>query len=212
MARCAIDDLSQRGLARKARANAYPLRRRGSNTVEGGLFFAFGEPFYQVLNGLLGDFETGDQRLVDWMDSTSYNGVTVYYPYKYKANTYNPPATEYYMMLRLAEQYLIRAEARAEQNNVSGAVADLNLIRGRAGLSGLSVNMTQAQCLLAVEQERRVELFCEWGHRWLDLVRTGRANTLLPTLKPAWTATDTLYPIPSSEILLDAHLTQNNGY
>jgi hypothetical protein len=183
-----------------------------SNPNETLVFVNFGTPNYLLTTQQLNAFETGDQRKTAWVDSLSYNGQTLYYPYKYKSNTYNPPSTEYYMVLRLAEQYLIRAEARAKQDNISGAVADLNLIRERAGLTDLSTTIDQATCLLAVEQERRVELFAEWGHRWFDLKRTNRAAAVLPAVKPKWTANAEMYPIPVSEIILNPHLTQNPGY
>jgi hypothetical protein len=70
------------------------------------------------------------------------------------------------MVLRLAEQYLIRAEARAHQGNLTGAKDDLDKIRNRAGLEGIPITNTQAM-LDAIAHERQVELFTEWGHRWL---------------------------------------------
>jgi len=66
----------------------------------------------------------------------------------------------------LASSFLIRAEARAQQNNISGAQADISTIRNRAGLANTTAN-DKASALLAIEQERRIELNCEWGHRWL---------------------------------------------
>lgn len=116
------------------------------------------------------------------------------------------------MVLRLAEQYLIRAEARAQQNNLAGAAADLNAIRQRAGLEPLPDNLDKAAMLLAVEQERRIELFAEWGHRWFDLRRTGRSLAVLSPIKPDLTATDLWYPIPLSAINTNPFLTQNEGY
>jgi hypothetical protein len=67
--------------------------------------------------------------------------------------------------------------------------------------------------LLAVEQERKVELFAEWGHRWFDLKRTGRSSAVLGAVKGAnWQATDTLYPIPADAIKTNVNLEQNEGY
>jgi hypothetical protein len=133
-----------------------------------------------------------------------------YYPYKYKSLVFGANA-EYYTLLRLAEQYLIRAEARAEQGNVSGAQADINVIRNRAGLGNTTAG-DQASLLAAVAQERRIELNCEWGHRWLDLKRTGTASAVLGAEKTTWTATGILWPIPSSEISANSNLVQNAGY
>ncbi|HWK06051.1 MAG TPA: RagB/SusD family nutrient uptake outer membrane protein [Puia sp.] len=183
-----------------------------SNPFEPNTIFSYGTLYYSVTDGLLNSFETGDLRRTAWLDSTYYNGALYYYPYKYKSSTYQSPSTEYYMILRLAEQYLIRAEAAAHQNKVSVAVQDINVIRTRAGLGGLSSGISQTDCLLAIEQERRVELFAEWGHRWLDLKRTGNAAAVLSPIKPAWISTGVLYPVPVSEIKLNPHLSQNVGY
>lgn len=118
-------------------------------------------------------------------------------------------------VLRLAEMYIIRAEARAQQNNISGAnsaTSDLNVIRERAGvplIQGLSKN----QVLLAVENERRMEL-CFEGHRWYDLKRTGRAQSVMNDFTSNWTEKDELWPIPFREIVNNPSLkdAQNPGY
>lgn len=185
----------------------------GLNTWEGIVFIPDpgSAPYWVSLSSeLVGAFEPGDNRLTNWVGNTAVGTDTYYYPFKYKKN-YDPNVTEYSMVLRLAEQYLIRAEARAKQNNISGAQADLNVIRNRAGLSNTTVN-TQAELLAAIEQERRIEFFAEGGHRWLDLKRTGRADAALGSMKPGWQSTDALYPIPQSEIQKNPSLTQNPGY
>jgi hypothetical protein len=106
---------------------------------------------------------------------------------------------------------LIRAEARARQHNLAGAKPDINMIRSRAGL-GINNSPDEASLLLAIEQERRIELFAEWGHRWLDLKRTGRASAVLGLVKPGWSAEDMLFPIPQSELDKNPFLVQNPGY
>ena len=124
----------------------------------------------------------------------------------------NATPSEYYMVLRLTEQYLIHAEASAEQNKLADAIADINLIRRRAGLPDLPDSLDQAQTLSAIMQERRIELFAEWGHRWLDLKRTGQADAVLGPIKTTWQTNAQLYPIPLSELQSDSKLTQNAGY
>ena len=116
------------------------------------------------------------------------------------------------MILRLAEQYLIRAEARAQQGNLTGAIGDLNIIRERAGLPDLSTALTQDKVIAAVMQERRIELVSEWGQRWLDLKRTGQVDSVLSKIKPTWKINGQLYPIPQSELTNDPNLVQNPGY
>ena len=123
--------------------------------------------------------------------------------------------TEYYMVLRLAEQYLIRAEAEAHGagNGLSGAVSDLNIIRYRAGLPDYAGAILQSPILSAIAHENQIEFFAEWGHRWLDLKRTGQATTVLSANKGfAVSSNSLLYPIPVSELKTDPNLTQNSGY
>jgi hypothetical protein len=118
-------------------------------------------------------------------------------------------------LIRLAEVYLIRAEARAQQDRISGAngaLADVNVIRERAGVS-LIQGISKNQMLIAIENERRLEL-CFEGHRWYDLVRTGRAQTVMDEFTSNWTTKDELWPIPLREITNNPSLkdAQNPGY
>jgi hypothetical protein len=168
---------------------------------------------YTLTPQLLDAFEPADGRRTAWVDSTSFNGEVLYYPYKYKIReTTSDNITEYYTILRLAEQYLIRAEARAEQKNLTGAIDDLNMLRIRANLSPLLPSLNQSQVLAAVAQERRIELFAELGHRWFDIKRTKTADQILGPIKNLWKSTAQLYPIPAVEIQADPNLKQNPGY
>jgi len=160
---------------------------------------------------LMDAFEDDDKRSTNWVKV--YTSETGTYPYAYKYTTKTLGTnTENDLVLRLAEQYLIRAEARAKQNNFSGSASDLNVIRRRAGLPNTTAS-TRETLLPAIAHERQVELFVEWGHRWFDLKRTGQATTVLSTVKgTGWQSTDVLYPIPESSILINSNLTQNDGY
>ena len=163
---------------------------------------------------LLNTFEETDAR-IDWIGTGSLGAS---FAFKYK-NSFDPPFglgptdfPEYYVMLRLAEQYLIRAEARAQQGNIPGAQQDLNSIRNRAGLPDTTAS-GQSALLEALMEERQRELFAEGGHRWLDLKRTGRANEVLAPLKTLWSPTDVLWPVPELEIFNNSNLLpQNDGY
>ena len=109
-------------------------------------------------------------------------------------------------VIRIAELYLIRAEARAQQNNLSGALADLNKIRARADVPA-STAATQADIIKAIETENSIEFAFE-SHRWFDLARTGRTGVVLGvTNTNLW-----LFPIPYSDIQSDPDVTQNPGY
>jgi len=120
---------------------------------------------------------------------------------------YRSPATDPAYVIRIAELYLIRAEARANLDELPGALSDLNAIRTRAGLAG-SAAVTQADLLLAIENERRIEFALE-PHRWFDLVRTNRAAAVLGVSDP----NKYVFPLPLAEIgLAKGNLTQNTGY
>jgi len=169
-------------------------------------------------NSLLNSFEANDQRRINWVDSITVGGVTYYYPYKYKSDSLGAPITEYTMVLRLGEQYLIRAEAEAELNNLTGADTDLNVIRSRAGLAGTAAS-TQSQLLAAIAHERQIELFSEWGHRWLDLKRTGTVDAVMGAPGGAcaakngtWYSYDQWYPVPLYDLQWDPKLVQTKGY
>jgi hypothetical protein len=129
-------------------------------------------PNFPVTDSLVNQFETGDLRKTDWLAFNVVGGKNIYYPFKYKSRVPTTPATDY-MMLRFAEMYLIRAEAAAQLNNLSGALTDVNTIRTRAGLGGSPANPTSQTAVLgAIMKERRTEMFTEWGNRWFDLNRT----------------------------------------
>jgi len=122
---------------------------------------------------------------------------------------YRSPSIDPSYVLRLAELILIRAEARAELGGAAKfqeAVADLNLIRVRAGIAPVAP-ADKAELLLAIENERRLEFAYE-PHRWFDLVRTGRAAAVLKVTD----ANKTLLPVPIRELNADKALEQNPGY
>ena len=121
-----------------------------------------------------------------------------------------------FQVLRIAEQLLIRAEARVKKStpDLAGAVADLNLIKSRSDVPVyIATVATSAQdILLEIEKERRFELGFE-GHRFSDIVRTGRAAVVFGALNPLFTNLERwVFPIPYDELLADPDLKQNPGY
>jgi len=184
------------------------------NTTEGVTFIPFLffiTPPYNLGPSLLNGFEANDKRRTDWVKQVTLNGTTYHYPFKYKIETAEPQK-EKSNILRLAEQYLILAEAMTQQDKIGEARNNLNMIRNRAGLDNATVT-DKASLQIAIEQERRIEFFTEWGHRWLDLKRTGRADDILAPMKGSnWQTTDKLWPIPYTEMQLNTALTQNAGY
>lgn len=128
-----------------------------------------------------------------------------------------------FIVMRLGETYLLRAEARFKQSNAGGAAADINVLRVRAGAAAVSSADISLNFIL---DERARELIGEENRR-MTLVRTGtlvqRATTLTGSAPLAGGAIETtnglqshhvLLPIPKSEIDLnkDAKLEQNPGY
>jgi len=182
------------------------LPASGPNTSLNGIYLS---------NNVVGNFELNDQRKTNWVGSDTVGSTIYYYPYKYKIGSVNTTTQEYIMILRLAEQYLVRAEARAQQNNLSGAQTDLNVVRSRAGLPGTIAN-DKASMLKEILHERQVELFTEWGHRWFDLKRTSNIDAVMITKCPlkggTWASYKALYPIQNTEIAADPNLVQNTGY
>lgn len=210
--------------SREAIWQFFPNNTSYTNAPEGYNFFIGSAPQLTTAKVSLSDslykaFESGDRRQEKWVGTFVLDAThTYHFPYKYKVNLPQMPVSEYTVVMRLAELYLIRAEARAQQNKIADAVADLNIIRKRAGLPAIDPAISQAECLDRIQHERRVELFVEWGHRWLDLKRTGAAGTVMPAVCAAkgghWDPNWQLYPIPQLQLTTDVNMTghQNPGY
>jgi hypothetical protein len=189
-------------------------KNEGDNTHEAFLFIMeSGPPLNVSLNpSLYNSMDSNDLRKEHWIDSVSDGNQTWYFPTKYKEANNTGTSTEYSIVFRISEQYLIRAEARAQLGDLSGALQDLNMIRNRAGLSDFEAT-TQGGILDAIFSERYHELFSEFGHRWFDMKRTDRANSILAPIKPGWKPTDILLPLPESELSMNPNLNpQNPGY
>lgn len=173
-------------------------------------------PVY-LSSSIINSFDSSDLRKSNWVGSvtpSSPGNVTYFYPYKYKAGV-GSPLTEYTMILRLAEQYLIRAEARAQLGNLTGAQEDINAIRSRAGLINTTAG-DKDSLLTEIMNERKLELFTEWGHRWLDLKRTNNVDPIMSTVSQqkggSWNSNWQWYPIPINELKFNLNLKQNLGY
>jgi hypothetical protein len=184
------------------------------NTDEASTFiFNAGPPPQVALNeNLLAAFEPGDLRKTRWTKAITDGTTTWYHANKYKKAGNSAPQQEYAILLRTAEQYLIRAEARAQQGELIGAIEDLNKVRSKAGLPDTPAT-TKGALIAAIVKERRVELFTEYGHRFFDLKRTGGLDAVLSNTKASWNTNDQLLPLPLEELRLNGHLQpQNPGY
>ena len=108
-------------------------------------------------------------------------------------------------IIRLAEMYLIRAEANFMAGTATGdsPLNDINVIRTRASLTPLT---SMQLSLAAILKERKLELAFE-GSAVHDIKRTQGNVALLP-----WNSPKLIYPIPQREIRANPNLTQNAGY
>ncbi len=202
----------------------------GIRNYSGTLFtsgFSFNVPTQEAANA----FESGDNRknvaILDiqaWANSTGAtygvgNEHTGYFNRKYlprkrsndaqgDLNLTNP---NNYRSIRYADVLLMAAEAYNRGNIDDGkARLYLNQVRSRAfGNTGHNINSTGAALTDAILAERRVELMGE-GHRFFDLVRTGKAAGTIP----GFTANkNEVFPIPIEEIQFSAgNWSQNQGY
>jgi hypothetical protein len=199
--------------------------KTGYNTDEAQIFvLPSGGPnnatnkFY-ASSQLMASFDSIDKRLISWFGNITVAGKDYPYVAKYKAKQ-GSALTEYTIVLRLAEQYLIRAEARANMGQLSTAIDDIDIIRSRAGLPLIketNPNINKDDLLLAILKERRNELFTEWGHRWFDLRRTEKIDAVMTEVTPtkggsSWESYKALYPLPNAQLAINNVLKQNPGY
>ncbi|RMF22957.1 MAG: RagB/SusD family nutrient uptake outer membrane protein [Bacteroidetes bacterium] len=146
-----------------------------------------------------------------------------YYPKKYFNNKSeeapfgdpNPNGGSNDRVIRYADVLLMHAEAAFHNGDEGAARNSLNQVRARARGSNPNVlpdvTASGAALLEAIYHERRVELGLE-GHRFFDLVRTGRAPEVLGPLGFV-EGVHELFPIPESQIqATNGALTQNPGY
>ncbi len=138
---------------------------------------------------LLDAYEAGDERKEATIDET---GNT---PYVIKYENLTDGSDNVYVF-RFADIYLMRAEANAQRGTGTINIkSDINKVRTRAGLSGVAGN-TREELLDAILKERRLEFAFE-GQRWIDLVRTGKADEILPNISGP---EQFYFPVPLSEI------------
>lgn len=189
-----------------------------SYTFEGATFipatYTAANITFSIRPGYWSKFSSGDLRASQWVKDTTIAGVAYHVPlkYKYRTNALAVAAgvTECPVILRLSEQYLIRAEARARLNK-AGALDDYNMVHTRAGLTA-GTYTDPAVLLNEIEEENAREFFCELGHRWFYLRHTGKIDAVMNAIKTTWASTDALLPIPQTARDANVNLTQNLGY
>lgn len=153
----------------------------------------------------------------------SYNMSADHYPFMYKTRD-NAASI---IKMRLAEIYLMHAEADANLGNLSEAAQYVNRVRTRVKLDNLpaAASASKESMLSAVLKERRLEL-CFEGFRWFDLIRNGKAVECVNNFgnksseyydpEKAYVGNITenglLMPVPQTQIENNLNLTQNPGY
>ena len=150
----------------------------------------------------------------DFIDNSNFNE-------RYNMKAYEPNSVnkscgygrdQNIRVLRFGEVLLLNAEAANELGQTAKALAAVNRVRACAGLAALSNSLSQEQLRQAIWQEHRVELTLEYGDRYFDLVRQGRAATVLKS-RGFVVGKNEVFPIPLSQIQLSGgKLTQNPGY
>ncbi|MDR2270442.1 MAG: RagB/SusD family nutrient uptake outer membrane protein [Sphingobacterium sp.] len=175
-------------------------------------YFTNSPPYsYALSESLINTFQDNDLRKQNWIGRVDFGGVSYYRVEKYK-NRNNTNTNEYSIVFRLEEAYLLLSETLTEQNKINEALPYVNAIRLRAQLAPLNLPISKDLLIQEILLEDKREFFVEMGHRFLDLKRAGKLNTLL-TNKPNWKDFHQLWPVPQKEILLNANLKpQNTGY
>ena len=200
-------------------------------------------------NDLIKDFEPGDKRLdasigiaegtydassyfrysavksvVNYIPETGKVGIPYIKKYLHSPLEATTGSSDNFPIYRFSDALLLLAEVLNEQGKSSEALAPLNRVRKRAGLVDYT-NTDAVRLRETIFHERRLELAFE-NHRWTDLLRTGKALTVinafgvtirqeLPFLSTDAYAIDNhqlLFPIPQNEVGLNPKIVQNPGY
>lgn len=157
---------------------------------------------------LMNDYETGDARLGWYAEEGG-----IYYSTKFYET--GRDYADNIPVLRVAEVYLIRAEARIKKDtpDKQGAISDIDALRQSRGLaaSGLTTGDTESAIMQVILDERFKELAVE-GHRWFDLKRLGMEIPKPGGINVPSTDFRMLDNIPQNEVENNPNLDQNPGY
>jgi len=162
-------------------------------------------------NELLASYEAGDIRRATWTETTRSGATGVVY----RSNKWLGTKGDFLQnlpIIRGAELYLIRAEARFRTGDEIGARADLNGLRSKRGLGAVSPGLTGPTLFSQILNERRVEFVLE-GHRWFDLKRNGLPISKHGAFQPVpYADYRLLAPLPQDQLILNTALKNNPGY
>ena len=186
-----------------------PDETQGSNNL-GQIYNPQGYGDIRVTTDIINSYEAGDDRTALY-----YLQQGEYYNGKFLGEE-GVPGLVSVKILRLAEMYLIRAEARAKESDFVGATEDVNKLRAKRGLADLPANATLDDVLTEKNREFAFE-----GHRTFDLWRNGKplvrvqANTGLEVSAPAFIEANSflrIYPLPQTELDVNKNILQAPGY
>lgn len=188
-----------------------PRNNVGSTKEIQSYYFTASAPVNIALSqNLVSSFPTGDLRRQNWITSLTIGTNTWYRANKYKVLTNN--TTEYSIVFRIEEAYLLLAESLVQQGKTQEAVIYLNKVRQRANLPAVSNSVSQQVFIDELILESRREFFTEMGNRFFVLKRWGKLDNLT-TVKPNWKTYFQNWPLPQKELLLNSNLNpQNPGY
>jgi len=216
-------------------ANPFQGRNFPNEQIGTAVYLKSGSGELMMTTELMRAFEKTDKRMIytDSLKSIASAPRYLYFSKKYidLGQTTISDSGSDLMILRYADLLLMLAEAKAGLNLPLEALPFITEVRNRAGLlTNASIAATQESMNLAIEKERRVEFFSE-GHRWFDLLRTGRLQTVMnahfangakyPAEETGWggpvvsTIADfeLIFPIPQYEVQLNpGKLIQNPEY
>lgn len=200
-------------------ANNFAPENSGTNVISVGSPGGNNIPEMDIYNA----YQEGDLRR-DFSMSLGYHDsrsggtwVESRYICKYFDVPYqNGDVNNNFPVIRFADVVLMYAEALNQNGKTAEACNYLNKVRRRGfgyqttEISPVDVHTTDKDVFfLAVEAERRVELAFE-GHRWFDLIRTGRAVEVMTAKGFKLNSTNILVPIPQKQIDVNPKLQQND--
>lgn len=178
-----------------------------------------GQGAYQISpksRALFDAYPNDKRRPYTWITERQASGPKISWITKYPGTKYadDRVSDNDIIIYRLADVFLMKAEAYAALNNISLAVEYLNKVRVRAGNGSYTGSMAKGTVEAEILNERGRELFFE-NKRWYDLVRFHKGGTIniysyVPNL--AGKSTPLFWPLNSTVLGNNDLLTQTEGY
>lgn len=164
-------------------------------------------------------YETGDQRIDYVYDVTLADPKAIWkYLGRGVSDEVSTASKQNIVLMRLADIMLLRAEALNKLGsaaNKTEALSLLNTIRTRAGLTTFATeaaaNAVYGDLETAILHERSIEL-CYEGHRWFDLVRTGKAIAIMKPLNGLTDERNLVWPVYIGVLNKNPNMEQNEYY